>query len=420
MPRQRTRNQHVKLHLLQNGDWQCEWREYITDPATGQVRQRHRTETLGDSKMSKAAAERERRKIEQRVNDSTVRRDARVTLSWFVENEFLPAQKGDASKPTLDGYRRDLKHYILPELAELPLENIDIGVLKGWLGGLGLHGRNYAKSVVRHAKILLCRILEYARERQYINVNPAKSRLYKMPKCKPSRKPVVRMFEIGQLFEAVTDVRDHLILLIARNSCTASETFGLIWEGIHEHEDFPYFEIQNSAFEGQFYEGQVKEESRRRNIAMDEEMRRYFALWRSQSKDTSPEALVFPSRTGGTMWSGIFLQKRIQPIARQLGIQIPITFQVLRRAFVTWNKHGRENQLDTVQAVVGHKRGSPVTEGVYDRPVPENQADMVRSYAEAIRAAVAEKKERDKLTWGQAASEVAEQTSAKPLMRRVQ
>ena len=169
-------------------------------------------------------------------------------------------------------------------------------------------------------------------------------------------------------------------------------------ERIHEHEDFPYFEIQNSAFEGQFYEGQVKEELRRRNIAMDEEMHRYFTLWRAQSKDSSPEALVFPSLTGGTMWSGIFLQKRIQPIAGQLGIKIPIAFQVLRRAFVTWNKHGREDQLEIVQGVVGHKRGSPVTEGVYDRPVPENQAEMVRGYADAIRAAVAEKKKRDKLT----------------------
>jgi hypothetical protein len=244
--------------------------------------------------MSKAVAERERRKIAERVNESVVRRDARVTLAWFVENEFLPAQRGDASRPTLEGYGRDLKHYILPELGHLPLEDIEIGALKAWLGGLGLHGRNYAQSVVRHAKILLCRILEYARERQYINVNPAKSRLYKMPKCKPSRKPVVRMFEIGQLFEAVTDPRDHLILLIARNSCTASETFGLTWMCIHEDEDFPFFEIQNSAFEGQFYEGQVKEESRRRNIAMDEEMRRYFSVWRAQSQNTSPEALVFP------------------------------------------------------------------------------------------------------------------------------
>jgi hypothetical protein len=95
------------------------------------------------------------------------------------------------------------------------------------------------------------------------------------------------MFEIGQPFEAVTDVRDHLILLIAGNSCAASETFGLIWACIREHADLPYFEIQNSAFEGQFYgstRGRSKPESRRRNIALDEEMRRYFALWRAQSR----------------------------------------------------------------------------------------------------------------------------------------
>ena len=48
--------------------------------------------------------------------------------------------------------------------------------------------------------------------------------------------------------------------------------------------------------------------------------------------------------------------------------------------------------------MVGHKPGSPMTEAAYDRPVPENQADMVRGYGDAIRAAFAEKKKRDKMT----------------------
>jgi hypothetical protein len=60
-----------------------------------------------------------------------------------------------------------------------------------------------------------------------------------------------------------------------------------------------------------------------------------------------------------------------------------------------------------------------VTEGVYDRPVPENQAEMVRGYADAIRAAVAEKKKRDKLTLA-AAAVAAAQGNAKSFARRIQ
>src|ERR1700722_6066404 len=109
-----------------------------------------------------------------------------------------------------------------------------------------------------------------------------------MPKCKPSRKHVICMFEIGQPFEAVTDVR------------IISSHLADCWQQLRRQRNlrahlgghprarrpslFRDSELRLRGAVLRFYEGQVKEASRRRNIAMDEEMRRYFALWRAQSR----------------------------------------------------------------------------------------------------------------------------------------
>ena len=59
------------------------------------------------------------------------------------------------------------------------------------------------------------------------------------------------------------------------------------------------------------------------------------------------------------MWPGVFLQKRIQPIAKALGISVPVTFQVLRRSCTTRNQ--KNGSLKDVQVHMGH--GSIETTG---------------------------------------------------------
>jgi len=49
---------------------------------------------------------------------------------------------------------------------------------------------------------------------------------------------------------------------------------------------------------------------------------------------------------GGNTW----LQKHVQPVAKQIGITVPITFQVLRRSFSTRHR----NELHDAHFVSGH------------------------------------------------------------------
>ena len=74
------------------------------------------------------------------------------------------------------------------------------------------------------------------------------------------------------------------------------------------------------------------------------------------------------------MWPGVFLQKRIQPIAKTLGISVPVTFQVLRRSCTTRNQ--KNGSLKDVQVHMGH--GSIETTGnVYMMEIPDSVAQMV-------------------------------------------
>ena len=70
----------------------------------------------------------------------------------------------------------------------------------------------------------------------------------------------------------------------------------------------------------------------------------------------------------------MLLQKRIQPIAKALGITVPVTFQVLRRSCTTRNQ--KNGSLKDVQVHMGH--GSIETTGnVYMMEIPDSVAQMV-------------------------------------------
>ncbi len=114
----------------------------------------------------------------------------------------------------------------------------------------------------------------------------------------------------------------------------------------------------------------MKRKASFRRITIPPLIHRAFEQWKAQCANTSADALVFPSeKTGRPMWPGVFLQKRIQPIAKTLGITVPVTFQVLRRSCTTLNQ--KNGSLKDVQVHMGH--GSIETTGnVYMMEIPDS------------------------------------------------
>ena len=175
-----------------------------------------------------------------------------------------------------------------------------------------------------------------------------------------------------RLFNAVTSLRDHLILMLGVFAAPrASEAFGL------QRDCFKgdYIEIKNTAWEGNLYRGQVKNDSRFRRVGLGPRTRRILEEYLAETPDAPSNSLLFPGRGGSPLWPGTWLQNRIQPIAKSLGITAPVTFQVLRRTCVTRNqKHG---SLKDIQAHAGHA-SIATTRNIYMQEIPESVMEMIR------------------------------------------
>src|SRR6516162_4316280 len=87
-----------------------------------------------------------------------------------------------------------------------------------------------------------------------------------------------------------------------------------------------------------------------------------------------PALTIFPGRDGNSpLWPGVWMQKHLQRVAKQIGITVPVTFQVLRRSFVTRHR----NQLKDAGAVVGHSNYATTTANVYAQSVEASVIAML-------------------------------------------
>jgi integrase len=381
MKRLRARNQSGWLVKTKTAEYQANWNEYIMDATSGKKKRVHRTKILGPiNKMTKVAALRKMREIVYPLNDhNAAKQDGSVTLSWFADNKFVPARKGGWTVSTINSHEEDFRLYIKPGIGNMALRDIDIVVLQQFLDNLA-NERELSYWTVLRCKTMVSSILEFAMELAFIVRNPARSKFFKMPICKPAKKPVLSREEMIAFWNKLTDVRDHLIMVFGSTCGVRSgELFGLVWDCIQENK----VEIRSKAYRGRLYEGRTKSEASKRNVPIPAGIYREFMRWKVLCGDPKPEDLVFPSSTTGrAMWPAVFLQKRIQPLAREIGIKSPVTFQVLRRSFATWN----QKSLKAAQGVLGHS-SIDVTANVYAQEVPEDMAHLVDAYYKSITSA---------------------------------
>jgi integrase len=290
-----------------------------------------------------------------------------VTLAWFYANRFEPMRRGNWGEPTRRGNESDMRRYVRPQLGEIPLRDFDLFRCQVYLNALA--AQRYSEALVRRCKTLLWSIFDVAVELEFLAKNPMAR--VDFPKCKPIAKPTIQKADIYRLLQSVADTRDRLILMLGIFAgIRASEVFGLQWDCFRGD----HIEIRNTAWNGELYQWRVKRKASFRRVHLSPQTQRLFEKWKAGCANSSPDALVFPGKSGKPMWSGIWLQKHIQPIAKRLGITVPITFQVFRRSCTTRNqKHG---SLKDVQVHMGH--GSIETTGdVYMQEIPESVTRMV-------------------------------------------
>ena len=316
--------------------------------------------------MTKSAAEDKLQQIIFKETGQGISASDKVTLAWFFENRFKPMRSGRWSQASQDGFECDWRNYIKPKLGELPLSKFDKFLLQTHFNELA--AADYSECVVKRAKTLLSSIFIEAVDLGFLAANPMAK--VKLPRYKVTEKPVILREDVMRLYAAIPALRDRLMFRIGVFlGARASELFGLAadcWNGSDA------LEIRQTAWKGKLHK-QVKTRNSRRVVPVPPEMEEMLARWVSEVGAKGSD-LLFPGENGKSpLWPGTWQQKRAQSVAKAIGIDVPITFQVLRRSVVPRNRH----RLKDAGTLMAHANYETTTANVYAQSVDEDVRAMV-------------------------------------------
>ncbi len=308
--------------------------------------------------------------------------DDSVTFDWFVTEKYLPMRRSKWRVATRYKTEFEINTYLVKPLKGVPLRNLGLFELQMLVNNLA---ERYSKSIVKHAFANIRSIMKMARKLKYIVDNPGQD--IEMPETRPVQKPKLRPEQIGKIIDNITDPHDLCLMCIGLFCATrTSETFGLQWKSYMGDQ----LMIQSTAFEGKLYET-VKTEASNNLVPIPDLIRSVIERWRRVAKDTSPEALMFPtfgrgSRTGTSVprHAKNFLKWRIHPITDKLGIPRKlVTFQVMRRTLGTdLQRHGT---LKDIQAALRHA-SIKTTGDEYVEPIAASVRAAVNSRTASVLA----------------------------------
>jgi len=365
--------------------WYGKYRVWQRDPATNAFVAKQRTKRIGPkSELTKFKAEERLREMIAADNTGApaVPSDVaphQLTLSWFVGNRYLPMMVCRATTKRKTEY--EIRRYVLPRFGERLLKDIGLFELQTHLNKLA---ETFSNSVVRHTFVNMRAIFNLAADLEFIPKSPA--RRLAMPDTKPPSRPVLPPAAMMALIDGTEDPMDRCVLAVGIFcALRTSEVFGLTWGSLQGD----CLVVQNTAYEGRLQESKLKTRASRARVPIPQLVQPIIAAWRRVCKDTSPDALLFPtngrrSRNGQKVPfdSTNFMERRIHPVADRLGIpRRLVTFQVMRRTVATdLQFHGT---LKDAQTVLRHGSAG-TTADVYMQPVSQS----VRAALDARTAAV--------------------------------
>ncbi len=105
-------------------------------------------------------------------------------------------------------------------------------------------------------------------------------------------------------------------------------------------------------------------------------------LWKSECKDSSSEAFIFPGRCAGRVMNADSYRKRVlHRLARDLGLP-KLTFQVIRRTMATLA--GKKGTVKEVQEFMRHEKAGTTTDR-YMQQIPGTERVLVEALSAELR-----------------------------------
>jgi integrase len=376
----------VYLKGTREKKWYGKFRVYLKG-RNGEEVERTRKVVLGNkSELRKWEAEEKLQTIVQEENGKSVtgfisKADDSVTLGWFVAEKYIPMRRGQWRPATKQKTEFEIAKYLVENFRTVPIRDLGLFELQVHLNKLA---ESYSESIVRHAFVNMRSIMRLARKLKFLQEDPAEE--LKMPRTKEVKRPTMTAEQIVKLMDAIEDIHDLCLMSVALFCATrTSETLGLTWRSYAGDKLIP----RGTAFDGQLYEGRLKTRESRNAIPIPEDVIPIIEAWRQVSKDTSPDALMFPTfGRGPRMRQAVprqgknFLKWRIHPIADKLGIPRKlVTFQVMRRTLGT-DMQGHGTMKDA-QQILRHASIRTTAE-IYMQEIQASVRSAINSRTRAI------------------------------------
>jgi integrase len=350
--------------------------------------------TLGlVSKMSKREANKRKSEIIAEQTSQLPRvlsaQKGEMTFETFYRERFLVMKSG-WSEPHRQSFFYIMDRFVLPKFGALAIGTIDKVQVQGRLNSLS---PAYSQSTIKHVRTKMVEVFEEALEQEFINRNPA-SRTSIPSGAREPEQPILTETQLIGIIDGLTDARDKAIFL-AGTFCAmrTSEIFGLPWSNFHEgvDEGQSYFMVDQIAYRGARYK-RTKNDASKSRVPIGARTLTAILEWKAKSPDTSPGALIFPStnkngraKKGAPMCPGIWLQKKIHPIAKKLEVPFKVNFRATRRTASSLIQDNGDS-LASAQSLLRH--ASPhTTASVYTKPILESVKVAVNSYEDRVYAA---------------------------------
>jgi integrase len=331
-----------------------------------------KAKVLGPVKgMTRTKANEELSKLVTRALGVT--NDARITLGGFVNQCWKPLYVGRWRKST-----KAINEYLLKIIEDrfgtAPLDSISHIAMQSWLTEIA---KKRCSSTIMHLRIFLRSIFAEAVYQKFLDTSPA-HRL-DLPKMRAVQHPYLTMEQIANLLEAASPfglrTRERIFLQLALTTAMRpSEIFALRWRSVDLVAGT--MSITETVYRGELRPyGKTTESGESDVLVVPGVVVDALTELRSQANRDEADDFIFPTSVGTFWQKENYLQRVLQPLAKQAGIP-HINYQMLRRTTLTWA--GQHGDLKSVQAIARH-RSAEVTANVYMQTInPEVRATSER------------------------------------------
>jgi integrase len=333
--------------------WMFRWREKQPD---GKNVQRRKVignlNQLPNLANAKRAAENLRSEINARRD-----RIGKMTVAQAWGHFQLNELNRKRSPTTIQNYKDYFKCYILPNWAEVDLDEVETVAVEEWLDGLPMAPATRAK-IRNHMSCLFSHCI---RHKLYRQMNP-------ITEVRTSSIPVreaeyLELEEIQAILMNIGSDAIRVMMAVAAGSALRrSEVRGLKWKDL----DFTrlWFNLKRGLV--RTLETDMKTRASRRGVPLLPELAEILQNWRRQTPYCQDEDWVFASPyTHGKRpyWPESALVDHIRPAAKKAGIAKHVGWHTFRHSVGTLLDEAGAN-LKTVQEILRHAN-SRITADVY-------------------------------------------------------